>query len=335
MRAEIDGLLDEMIDSVVDYLKDTFASYVGSLSDLSQAQLDGAIAAVTELVTGALNDLAETLTVDGLINQLLDPIVTPIINATPEPLKGPVGDLLDTLLEPIRQRVSSEFGATLEEALGGAINRIAGSVSIAIEAALKAAAATATGTFDAAVDQARASIETAISTALDPQFDRIGLELDRLLARATARLDPLFVRLHALTEITISDDFTTMEGVEVEVTALGISNASAFVGLPPSGGFDFDQPFAGQIDDAIGLYIDGLDLAVGIFKPVLGDQLPNLHRGEAPCGRRRFQRRRSRRPRAHRQGHRSPTQPGWPDRPGSRGAVRQRHDRLRCQLPGA
>ena len=94
------------------------------------------------------------------------------------------------------------------------------------------------------------------------------------------------MRLQGITDIEIGEDFTTIRNMEVEVTAFGISNATAFVGLPPEGGFDFNQPLRDQIPTAIGLYVDGFEMGLGIFKPVLSKKLPTftalkLHADEA------------------------------------------------------
>jgi len=184
--------------------------------------------------------------------------------------------LLNSILSPVREKVEAEFGGTLQEALSGSISRITGSVSQAIGAAIQAAAATGLATINEAIDTNRAKIVAAIHGVLNPQFDRIGLELDKLIASAVSKLDPLFEQLHALTDIEIGDNFSTIENVEVEVTALGIRNAYAFVGLPPSAGFNFDLPLVGQLGGAIGLYVDNLNMALGIFKPVMGKLLPTF-----------------------------------------------------------
>ena len=149
-------------------------------------------------------------------------------------------------------------------------------MSEAVEAALQAAAASALASLDAAIDAKRDEIVAAIHGALDPQMDRVSVELDKLIDKAVGKLDLLLERLYKLADIDVGENFSTLENVEVEVTALGIANASAFVGLPPSGGFDFDEPFADQRDEAVGLYVDNLNLALGIFKPVLSKKLPTF-----------------------------------------------------------
>jgi hypothetical protein len=98
--------------------------------------------------------------------------------------------------------------------------------------------------------------------------------LNQLVAQITGRLAPIFTRLLSLAQIDIGPNFTKLEDVEVDVTAIGISNATAFIGLPPEGGLNFDTPIADQ--DAIGLFVQNLNMGLGIFKPVAGGQLPNF-----------------------------------------------------------
>jgi hypothetical protein len=65
--------------------------------------------------------------------------------------------------------------------------------------------------------------------------------------------------------------------VEVEVTAIGISNATAFVGLPPDNGFVSGVSLAEQnLDTATGLLIENFTMGIGIFKPIAGDFLPEF-----------------------------------------------------------
>jgi hypothetical protein len=62
----------------------------------------------------------------------------------------------------------------------------------------------------------------------------------------------------------------------VEVTALGISNATAFIRAAARRRFDFSKPLGGQISNAFGLYLDGFTMGLGIFKPVLIKKLPTF-----------------------------------------------------------
>jgi Ca2+-binding RTX toxin-like protein len=271
LRTQINNLVDGLIDSIVARLK-VELEYVGSVGAVAQDQLLVAIAAIGDLVNTALGSLAGIMSFDGLIDQAIQPV----LDALPSSAPGPIRDLLGLLLSPIREKINAEFGGALQEALTDAISRITASVSEVVESALDAAAGAALASLDAAIDAKANEIKLAIHGVLDPQFDRVDTALEKLILKITGKLDALFERLYKLTDIEVGDNFSTLENVEVEVTALGISNAYAFVGLPPSDGFDFTEPLSEQIGEAIGLYVDHLNLALGIFKPVLSKQLPNF-----------------------------------------------------------
>ena len=109
------------------------------------------------------------------------------------------------------------------------------------------------------------------------------MKLNQLFAQVSAKLSPIFTRLQSLAGMEIGSNFATISDVEVDVTAIGLRNATAFVGIPPSGGFNWtdtngdgvlDVPLVDQ--DAIGLVIENLDLGVGVFKPVVSKQLPTF-----------------------------------------------------------
>ena len=99
-------------------------------------------------------------------------------------------------------------------------------------------------------------------------------KLNQLISKIDAKIEPAFTQLQSLANIHIGEDFATIDDVKVNVTAIGISDANAFVGMPPAGGFDFSKLIAEQT--AIGLFIQNLNMALGFFKPVLGKQLPNF-----------------------------------------------------------
>ena len=67
-------------------------------------------------------------------------------------------------------------------------------------------------------------------------------------------MDPIFLKLHNIANIRIGSAFSTVDNILVDVTAIGVSNATAFVGLPPADGLDFDMPIVDQ--DAVGFFID-------------------------------------------------------------------------------
>ena len=100
------------------------------------------------------------------------------------------------------------------------------------------------------------------------------LKLTQLINQIDAKIAPVFTRLESLVNIDIGQNFATIEGVEVDVTAIGISNATAFIGMPPEGGLDFDLPIQDQ--NAIGLFVQNFNMALGLFTPVLGKQFPSF-----------------------------------------------------------
>jgi hypothetical protein len=134
-------------------------------------------------------------------------------------------------------------------------------------------------------------------------------KLNVLITKIQDRINPVFTKLESLGNLHIGDGFATIDGVEVDATAIGISDAIAFIGIPPAGGFDWTQPFDEQ--DAIGLFVDDLNMALGMFKP-RARPVPELHRVEADRGQRRIRRRRRRHLRAHAGRHHGRAEPRRP-----------------------
>ncbi|MFO0006009.1 MAG: hypothetical protein ACK559_33280, partial [bacterium] len=66
------------------------------------------------------------------------------------------------------------------------------------------------------------------------------------------------------------------------VTTVGVSNGTAFIGSPPSGGFDFTEPL--NVQGAIGIYFDNFNLALGMFKPTLSQSLPGFTAAKMTIG---------------------------------------------------
>ncbi|MEI7702917.1 MAG: hypothetical protein WCK86_24190, partial [Planctomycetia bacterium] len=99
---------------------------------------------------------------------------------------------------------------------------------------------------------------------------------------AIGKLAPVIQKLQSVASLRIGDDFTTMSGVRTEVTTVGVSDATAFIGSPPSGGFDFTEPLNGQ--GAIGIYVENFNLALGMFKPTLSQSLPGFTAAKMTIG---------------------------------------------------
>ena len=275
LQDAVSDLLANVIDAIVDYLKDELSSVISSVTALTEEQLNAAVGSVRDLVAAQLQAAAASFSADTLLNNLLGDLISDAVSGLPSTLQDLVGGLLAELASPIRRLVTKEFDDILQEAIVGSIDRVAASVSGAIQAGLEFVAATAEASISDAIDTARQSIEDAIQEALDPQFDRIAAKLTQLSGKVTARLAPLFDKLHGITAIRIGEGFSTMKNVEVEVTAIGISEANAFIGFPPVGGLDFD---AGDFEaqGAIGLFIQNFSMALGLFKPVGNSQLPSF-----------------------------------------------------------
>jgi len=224
---------------------------------LDPSAIDSAKGAVGGAVNSALNTATGALSIDSIVDGVINGVVDGIPNnAALQPLK----DLIRDLLSPVKTLLNNAFGQLLQQAMGGTIERIAGSVSAAI---------------DAAAGKAGAAIDNAIQGVIDPQIARIELMLDRLVARIDATIAPIFARIQSIVGINIGSGFSTMENVEVEVTSIGIGNATAFVGIPPEGGFDRGTPFADQYT-AMGLLIENFNMGLAMFKPVAGELLPTF-----------------------------------------------------------
>ena len=96
LRGALDALLNDVINSIVDYLKTQLGDFVGTVGDFSETQLNAAVTAVRGLVNESLNAVVASLSVDALLDELINPIVDPIIELLPDLLKGPVRGLLNS-----------------------------------------------------------------------------------------------------------------------------------------------------------------------------------------------------------------------------------------------
>ena len=144
VQEEIIGLLDGVIDAIVEYLKEELTSAVsavGAVTDLTQEQLTAAVGSVSELVTAQLQAATAELSVDALLDELINPLIADIVSGLPSSVRNLVSGVLAELLSPIRKLVTKEFEDVLQEAIVGSIDRIAASVSAAIQAGLESVAA--------------------------------------------------------------------------------------------------------------------------------------------------------------------------------------------------
>ena len=269
------------INTVVSTINSTVDSVVQTIVDKINAQLqstlkdakNGVIAQVTDALHSATSSLSAAMSAE-----LLDPLINSIANKAPA---GPMRKLLTKTLDPIKSLITKAMDDMIQKGATSAIDRIAASISAAIQAGAKSAAA---------------AIKIEIHKVLDPQIVRIRAELDQLSAQIQGKLAPLFTHLQGIAGIRFGVNFSTISGIQVDVTALGISGATAFVGLPPKDlshaefsallstpvSADLHAPTADSLGDklnnagAIGLYVSDLNLALGIFKPTLTSQLPSF-----------------------------------------------------------
>jgi len=257
LRSQIQAAFQNAVNTVKTTIQDTVADIVTNI----KAQLNAAIEDAKSFVSGELGSVLDNdtgaLSIDSIVDGVINTVVDSIPNdALLQPLKG----LVREILSPLKSLLNNAFGDLLQQALSGTIERIAGSVSAAV---------------DAAAGKVGPAIDNAIQSVIDPQITRIELMLDRLIARIDATIAPIFTRIQSIANINFGSAFATMENVEVEVTAIGISNATAFVGIPPEGGFDRGIPFAEQYT-AMGLLIEDFNMGLAMFKPIAGELLPTF-----------------------------------------------------------
>jgi hypothetical protein len=240
IKTTIEGAVEDIVDTI----EQTILNIAMNVTD--------AIESVTNDVTTLLEGATSSLNADGI----LDTVIQTVISKVPD---GPLKPLVEILVEPIKSVLASYFKDTIDDALTGAIDKISASI---------------TGAFQAGVQSLAAQIRAEIHRLLDPQIARVLAQLDRLVVQIQGALNPIFDKLLSISNIRIGSAFSTVDNVDVDVTALGVSNATAFVGLPPADGLDFDTAIADQ--DAVGFFIDDFSMGLGMFKPVLGEVLPSF-----------------------------------------------------------
>jgi hypothetical protein len=133
-------------------------------------------------------------------------------------IPAPFDSLVRLLLKPIKEEITTAIQDSLKEALTGNIDRIANSVKTAIGQALA-------GTEE--------KIKHDIRAILEPQINRITAKLTQLAQSVFDRITPVFTRLESLLKIQVDPGFAALRNVEVDVTAIGISDANAFIGAGP------------------------------------------------------------------------------------------------------
>ena len=245
VKSEINGMVLGLVDTIFDNLSAAITSGIDSLKD-----------SVATSVTDQLTSVTSSLSVDSLVDGIIDPITALVDDAT---LKG----LVSELLSPIKKLLAKELESVIQDALAGAVDKIVGSVGDAVSKAV-----------EGGLDKAEQSVKEAIFNAIDPQIARVVAKLNELIALLETKLSPIFTQLESIGGIVIGEDFSTISGLQVDVTAIGVGHATAFVGLPPADGLDFSIPIVDQ--NALGFFIDDFNMGLGIFKPVLSKQLPTF-----------------------------------------------------------
>lgn len=268
--ATLKNSIRDAIQSAINTVRATINSQVNSIVDTIYDEVTSTLDDAKGAVEGFLTQQLGSAT-DGLGASLLDPLIDEVIDFLPGDLDSGLQSLVTQLLSPIRERLTAVFEETLQEAMSGAIEKIKGSVSQAMDAGLQQAG------------EAEDLIKTAIEDAIQPQIDLVLAKLDQLISKVEDKLAPVFDRLAAIAGIVIGENFATIENVEVDVTAIGISNATAFVGMPPTNELDWtDDNGDGELDTsladqgAIGLFVRNFNMGLGLFKPSLSKQLPSF-----------------------------------------------------------
>ncbi|WP_157100266.1 hypothetical protein [Rhodoplanes sp. Z2-YC6860] len=204
----------EKIQGAIAQIQTEILGNINSIVDLIVAQLHEQIDAAISNVTGALASQVQDLTA-GLAETIggqLDGLFSPITSRIPAPLDS----LVKLLLKPVKDEIIGSIQDSLEEALTGGLDRVASSVSTVIGEGL---------------DSAAQDIKAQIAAVIQPQINRITSKLNQLFQQVSDKITPVFNRVEGFLKIDIGDAFATIDNVQVDVTAIGFSNATAFVGV--------------------------------------------------------------------------------------------------------
>ncbi len=88
--------------------------------------------------------------------------------------------------------------------------------------------------------------------------------LPAALGAAAPLIDPILDDLEQVANLTVADDLSTIEGLEVSSLTLGASNLNGFIGI---GDPDLDSPLDGQ--DLQGFGLTEINLGLALFKPTV------------------------------------------------------------------
>ncbi|MFM8477815.1 MAG: hypothetical protein ACKOEO_18690, partial [Planctomycetaceae bacterium] len=258
-ESSMNSAFQSLVDEVQSQINSLCNSIADRLYDHLTDKLDDLEAAVQTLATDALEAATSSLS-ESFAQLVRNQLSSGFLNvATEEPLRSLVQS---TITDPLEGLLKAAFRELLQQALSEAIGPLVAGVPAALQ------------TLTDNLDQLEEQVKTAIVASLQPQVVLIRSKLAGLKSAIDSRLKPVLDRLHQIADITVGDSFTTLGGIETEVTTVGVSDARAFIGRPPAKGLDWTRPLSSQ--DAIGLFVDNFNLAVGIFKPTLSQSLPEF-----------------------------------------------------------
>ena len=270
VRQQVESQITAAINAVKTSISAQVDSIVTTIFNTIQSQVQSALTTAKATVTASVTSALNTATTGFSVGSIIDGIINPLVNSAIS--EGPIRDLVKILVSPIKSLLSAAFGDMLKDVVSGPLDDIVGSIGAAVDAGLL---------------RAQAQALTKIHAVLDPKIDLIVAKLNALQTKAYAKLGPIFDKLNALANIRVGENFGTLTGVTVDVTAVGISNAYLFVGLGPYFVDNHNQSGQavpdGVIDShdipnskAIGLVVENFNMGLALFKPVLSKQLPSF-----------------------------------------------------------
>ncbi|MFN9041916.1 MAG: hypothetical protein ACK5YO_36855, partial [Planctomyces sp.] len=266
-KADINTAFESLVNSVQ-------ARVTTLCADIADEMLNPLYSGVETLQTAVRNLASNALTTvsSGITSTFLQPVLNTLTGtflntATSEPLRSVVQSVIT---DPLERLLTAAFQEFVEQALSDSVGPLVAGVSDALQA------------ISDTIGLQTAQIKAAIVASLQPQLLVIRAKLDGLKTSLESRLAPVLDKLNQVAQIEIGDDFSTISGIEVEVTTVGVSNARAFIGSQPAAGFQRTVPLNSQ--GAIGIYATAFNLAFGMFKPTLSQSLPGFTAAKMTIG---------------------------------------------------
>ncbi|MFN9138047.1 MAG: hypothetical protein ACK5YE_19565, partial [Planctomyces sp.] len=230
-KADINTAFESLVNSVQ-------ARVTTLCADIADEMLNPLYSGVETLQTAVRNLASNALTTvsSGITSTFLQPVLNTLTGtflntATSEPLRSVVQSVIT---DPLERLLTAAFQEFVEQALSDSVGPLVAGVSDALQA------------ISDTIGLQTAQIKAAIVASLQPQLLVIRAKLDGLKTSLESRLAPVLDRLNKVAQIEIGDDFSTISGIEVEVTTVGVSNARAFIGSQPAAGFQRTVPLNSQ-----------------------------------------------------------------------------------------